>query len=76
MYWNTLDPESRVFKLVEEVICFFNNLIELNDMAVVLSLRLSKEVFQKYVRDLNYCPTFMLLPGATQWNELWTQPKN
>lgn len=38
---------------MEEVICFFNNIIELNDMAVFLSLRLYKEVFQKYVRDLN-----------------------
>lgn len=38
---------------MEEVICFFNNIIELNDMAVFLSLRLYKEVFQNYVRDLN-----------------------
>jgi len=52
MYWNTLDPESRVFKLVEGVI-FFNNIIELNVMAVFLSLWLYKEDFQKYVGDLN-----------------------
>lgn len=52
MYWNTLDPESRVFKLVEGVI-FFNNIIELNVMAVFLSLWLYKEGFQKYVGDLN-----------------------
>ena len=52
MYWNTLDPESRVFKLVEGVICFINNIIGLNDMAVFLSFWLYKEVFQKYVRDL------------------------
>ena len=52
MYWNTLDPKSRVFKLVEGVI-FFNNIIELNVMAVFLSLWLYKEDFQKYVGDLN-----------------------
>lgn len=52
MYWNTLDPESRVFKLVEGVI-FFNNIIELNVMAVFLSLWLYKQDFQKYVGDLN-----------------------
>jgi len=38
---------------VEGIICFFNNIIELNDMAVFLSLWLYREVFQKYVRDLN-----------------------
>lgn len=34
MYWNTLDPKSRVFKLVEGVVYFFNNIIELNVIAV------------------------------------------
>lgn len=53
MHWSTLDPESRVFKLVEGIICLFNNIIELNYMAVFLSLWLYKEVFQNYVRDLN-----------------------
>lgn len=38
---------------MDGVICFFNNIIELNVMAVFLSLRLYKEDFQKYVGDLN-----------------------
>jgi phosphopantetheinyl transferase len=42
-----------VFKLVEGGICFYNNIIELNGMAVFLSLWLYKEAFQKYVGDLN-----------------------
>lgn len=52
-YLNTLAPESRVFKLVEGAICFFNNIIELNGMAVFLSLWIYKEAFQNYVGDLN-----------------------
>lgn len=53
MHRNTLDPGSRVFELLEGVICFFNNIIKLNVMAVFLSLWLYKGDFQKYVGDLN-----------------------
>lgn len=42
MHWSTLDPESRVFKLVQGVICFINNIIELNIMTGFLSLWLYK----------------------------------